>query len=108
MGEDGKRKTRRGKRGGDAKKQKDIEASTETVLPASSTAPSTEYTAPPMDSGDSLFYFDTGSKDENTMNVDKEDKISPASYGLVNPDLQSYLKNCETMLDDPKFESIED
>ncbi|KAJ2140510.1 Nucleolar protein 9 [Coemansia sp. RSA 564] len=108
MGEDGKRKTRRGKRGGDAKKQKDIEASTETVLPASLTAPSTEYTAPPMDSGDSLFYFDTGSKDENTMNVDKEDKISPASYGLVNPDLQSYLKNCETMLDDPKFESIED
>ncbi|KAJ1856843.1 Nucleolar protein 9 [Coemansia sp. RSA 1822] len=108
MGEDGKRKTRRGKRGGDAKKQKDGDVATETTLPAAFSAPSAEYTAPPMDAGDSLFYFDTGSKDESSMNVDQEDKISPASYGLVNPDLQSYLKNCETMLDDPQFESAED
>ncbi|KAJ1672586.1 Nucleolar protein 9, partial [Spiromyces aspiralis] len=34
--------------------------------------------------------------------------LHPASYGILNPDLQSYIKNCEPMLDDSQFESSED
>ncbi|KAJ2344718.1 Nucleolar protein 9, partial [Coemansia sp. RSA 2618] len=110
MGGDGKRKTRRGKRGGESKRTKDDKEPTDPKSTADEV-----YTAPPMDNNDSLFFIDTGAShtnnnnndDDDDMAVDQEDKISPASYGLVNPDLQSYLKNCEAMLDSPTFESAE-
>ncbi|KAJ1847281.1 hypothetical protein LPJ57_008830, partial [Coemansia sp. RSA 486] len=59
------------------------------------------YIAPPMDMGDSLFYIDTKA---NAQEIEEDlEKISPASYGLVNPDLQKYLKGCEDMLEDSRF-----
>ncbi|KAJ2367132.1 Nucleolar protein 9 [Coemansia sp. RSA 2610] len=111
MGVEGKRKTRRGKRGGESKRQKDDEASIDNSVLGDNGAvdqgDGEGYEAPPMDARDSVFYTDTAA-DGDSMNVDQAEKISPASYGLVNPDLQSYLKSCEVMLDDSKFESVED
>ncbi|KAJ2368725.1 Nucleolar protein 9 [Coemansia sp. RSA 2607] len=112
MGADKKRKIRRGKRGGDAKKQTDnmpmdVDTDVHMAEPEESTSKSDGgYVAPPMETSDSLFYVDTKGGLER-MEEDME-KISPASYGLVNPDLQKYIKSCEEMLDDSRFESAED
>ncbi|KAJ2465391.1 Nucleolar protein 9, partial [Coemansia sp. RSA 2322] len=111
MSTDTKRKTRRGKRGGEVKRQKDsagaISAQVSDGAPAVTTGDA--YVAPPMDSAsgsDALFYIDTQAG-EGSVEAAAE-KISPASYGLVNPDLQKYLKSCEGMLDEQKFGSAED
>ncbi|KAJ2799812.1 Nucleolar protein 9 [Coemansia guatemalensis] len=119
MGPDKKRKTRRGKRGGDSKRQKDANANKAVSSPQdamevdkSATKPEETdsvdngYTAPPMNPSDSLFYFDTTAKEDDSGS--QAEKVSPASYGLVNPDLQAYFKSCEGMLDNPDFETGED
>ncbi|KAJ2085031.1 Nucleolar protein 9 [Coemansia sp. RSA 986] len=116
MGVEGKRKTRRGKRGGESKRKEndnangsnkehhDKQQDDDVVMNEATTG---EYIPPPMESKDPLFYYDTNApQDEESQ--DPLDKISPASYGLVNPDLQKYLKSCEGMLDDQAFESAED
>ncbi|KAJ2024516.1 Nucleolar protein 9 [Coemansia sp. S85] len=109
MGAETKRKTRRGKRGGETKRQQD---DTETAKEQGSTATGPEaassdaYVAPPMESGAAPFYFDTQATTDAAEA--QAEKISPASYGLVNPDLQKYLKSCEDMLDEQKFGSAED
>ncbi|KAJ2668240.1 Nucleolar protein 9, partial [Coemansia spiralis] len=119
MGVVGKRKTRRGKRGGESKHQGNDNADSNndghqdqmdvdhTPVPNVANGPAEgDYIPPPMDAGDSLFYFDTNTQAESTES--QMEKISPASYGLVNPDLQKYLKSCENMLDEQNFESAED
>lgn len=104
------RKSRRGKRGGESKRQKEGEISAAAAgdQPQDTAAmeEESEYVAPPMTSGNSLFYIDRGNSAESVE--DQMEKISPASYGLVNPDLQKYLKICEDMLDEQKFETPED
>ncbi|KAJ2853542.1 Nucleolar protein 9, partial [Coemansia erecta] len=120
MGTDVKRKTRRGKRGGESKRQqsnennkvsKNVDVDVKEAQQGnaeSKPAPAAGegYIAPPMGTGDSLFFID---KNASTQEVEEDmEKISPASYGLVNPDLQKYLKGCEDMLDDSKFETAED
>ncbi|KAJ2223356.1 Nucleolar protein 9 [Coemansia sp. RSA 485] len=115
MGADNKRKTRRGKRGGESKRQQNNEMKntsdnvdvdmegTRQENADSKSALDGGYIAPPMDMGDSLFYIDTKA---NAQEIEEDlEKISPASYGLVNPDLQKYLKGCEDMLEDSRFES---
>ncbi|KAJ2815186.1 Nucleolar protein 9, partial [Coemansia furcata] len=109
MGTETKRKTRRGKRGGDTKRQQDdpktaIEQGSATSGAAA--ASDSTYVAPPMESGAAPFYIDTQAATDSAET--QAEKISPASYGLVNPDLQKYLKSCEEMLDDQKFGSTED
>ncbi|KAJ1819728.1 Nucleolar protein 9 [Coemansia sp. RSA 2599] len=118
MGTDVKRKTRRGKRGGESKRQQnsaitktsdgvDVDME-ETQKEDTGIKAATDegYIAPPMDTGDSLFFIDTNA---NPQDIEESmEKISPASYGLVNPDLQNYLKGCEEMLDDSRFETAED
>ncbi|KAJ1888269.1 Nucleolar protein 9 [Kickxella alabastrina] len=115
MGAEAKRKTRRGKRGGDAKRPNDTDdtgVATQDTHQGQANAASTPaagatgYVAPPMSSGDSLFFLDTNAQADNME--EQMEKVSPASYGLVNPDLQKYLKSCEGMLDEPKFETGED
>ncbi|KAJ1899377.1 Nucleolar protein 9, partial [Coemansia sp. IMI 209127] len=116
MGVEGKRKTRRGKRGGEAKRKENDgtngskESAQEQAKYATTTEPiASEYIPPPMDSGDQkLFFYDTNAQPGEEEPQDPTEKISPASYGLVNPDLQKYLKGCEGMLDDQAFESAED
>ncbi|KAJ2731384.1 Nucleolar protein 9 [Coemansia sp. BCRC 34962] len=109
MGTETKRKTRRGKRGGDNKRQQN---GTETAKEQGPTtagpeaASSDAYVAPPMEPAAAPFYFDTQAATDNAETL--AEKISPASYGLVNPDLQKYLKSCEDMLDEQKFGSAED
>ncbi|KAJ2718090.1 Nucleolar protein 9 [Coemansia sp. Benny D115] len=117
MSSEFKRKIRRGKRGGDKKGKGGFggedEHATQANMqplgerrPAGSDSQDSGYVPPPMDAGDSLFYYDkgTGAMDQD----DQEEKLRPASYGLVNPDLQKYLKGCEEMLDNPNFDSAED
>ncbi|KAJ2521056.1 Nucleolar protein 9, partial [Coemansia sp. RSA 2049] len=119
MGVEGKRKTRRGKRGGESKrKENDVVDVTNEVDQSQQNADSDslhvtaqgvtadEYVPPPMDANASLFYHDTNGQDEEPQQT--AERISPASYGLVNPDLQKYLKGCEGMLDNQAFESAED
>ncbi|KAJ2581228.1 Nucleolar protein 9, partial [Coemansia sp. RSA 1836] len=109
-GTETKRKTRRGKRGGEAKRQTDDpeavaeqgSTTTSAVAPATSSA----YVAPPMESAAAPFYIDTQAAADSAEA--QAEKISPASYGLVNPDLQKYLKSCEDMLDEQKLGSTED
>ncbi|KAJ2785197.1 Nucleolar protein 9 [Coemansia javaensis] len=112
MGADAKRKTRRGKRGGEAKRQKNAGPQDPPAQPDSAPQPDSAqaagYAAPPMDAADSVFYIDTAGGAGDSSVAEQEDKIAPASYGLVNPDLQKYLKSCEDMLDDPQFETPED
>ncbi|KAJ2798436.1 Nucleolar protein 9 [Coemansia helicoidea] len=114
MGADAKRKTRRGRRGGEGKRQKDAgaevaageqHAANGRGEPAPAAADG--YVAPPMETADSVFYFDTTGQG-STSASEAAEKVSPASYGLVNPDLQKYLKSCEGMLDQPDFETAED
>ncbi|KAJ1936768.1 Nucleolar protein 9, partial [Linderina macrospora] len=120
MGSDVKRKTRRGKRGGESKRKThednpdQPEVQNHTPAPA---APVTDsgYVAPPMDSGngDSLFFEDrAGARAplpvDGQYSEQDESRVTPASYGLVNPDLQHYLKSCEAMLDSAAFENPED
>ncbi|PIA18352.1 ARM repeat-containing protein [Coemansia reversa NRRL 1564] len=59
-----------------------------------------------MNPSDSVFYFDTTAKEDDSDS--QTEKVTPASYGLVNPDLQAYFKSCEGMLDSPDFETGED
>ncbi|KAJ2013130.1 Nucleolar protein 9 [Coemansia sp. S155-1] len=109
MGTETKRKTRRGKRGGDTKRQQDDAETVNEQGSATSeptVASSSAYVAPPMDSAAAPFYIDTQAATDSAEA--QAEKISPASYGLVNPDLQKYLKSCEDMLDDQKFGSTED
>ncbi|KAJ2544027.1 Nucleolar protein 9, partial [Coemansia sp. RSA 1933] len=113
MGVDGKRKTRRGKRGGESKRKEGDKTSiingdqqkSEDVPMSEPTA--SEYVPPPMDTNEQLFFYDTNAPPDEELQGTSE-KISPASYGLVNPDLQKYMKSCEGMLDDQAFESAED
>ncbi|KAJ2910594.1 Nucleolar protein 9, partial [Coemansia aciculifera] len=107
-GTEAKRKTRRGKRSKDAKHQVDDTEATVEQGPAVGASPATSstYVAPPMESAAAPFYIDTQA---STDSADAQaEKISPASYGLVNPDLQKYLKSCEDMLDEQKLGSTED
>ncbi|KAJ1727766.1 Nucleolar protein 9 [Coemansia biformis] len=112
MGADAKRKTRRGKRGGESKRQTDTGSEAApgeqhaTNGPGESAGAADGYVAPPMEAADSMFYYDTAGQD--SAGGEPAEKISPASYGLVNPDLQKYLKSCEGMLDGPEFETTED
>ncbi|KAJ2712353.1 Nucleolar protein 9, partial [Coemansia spiralis] len=112
MGADVKRKTRRGRRGGEGKRQNDGDdnAASGSAEPAPSAGAATDgYVAPPMEAADSVFYYDTAGQGDNSANASEAaEKVSPASYGLVNPDLQKYLKSCEGMLDQPDFETAED
>ncbi|KAJ2740311.1 Nucleolar protein 9 [Coemansia sp. BCRC 34301] len=101
-GTETKRKMRRGKRGGETKRQTGDSEATSATAPATSSA----YVAPPMESEAALFYIDTQAATDSAET--QAEKISPASYGLVNPDLQKYLKSCEDMLDEQKLGSTED
>ncbi|KAJ1746440.1 Nucleolar protein 9 [Coemansia sp. RSA 1821] len=100
----GKRKVRRGKRGGENKHEKSPDAETATF---NAQAVGDEYTAPPMEGESTPFTSIEAEDGDHSMDID-ENNISPASYGLVNPELQSYLKSCEAMLDNPQFELPED
>ncbi|KAJ2319086.1 hypothetical protein GGI00_006478, partial [Coemansia sp. RSA 2681] len=89
-GTETKRKTRRGKRGGEAKRQTDdpevVAEQGSTVTSAAAPATSSAYVAPPMESAAAPFYIDTQAAADSAEA--QAEKISPASYGLVNPDLQ--------------------
>ncbi|KAJ1912757.1 Nucleolar protein 9 [Mycoemilia scoparia] len=57
----------------------------------------------PPEFNDNYYYGGDGGYQE-----EGDGSLHPASYGILNPDLQSYIKNCENMLDDPPFETAED
>ncbi|PVU97322.1 hypothetical protein BB561_000649 [Smittium simulii] len=58
------------------------------------------YVAPPMEDAPLFIVDERGMRfeDENPLDT-RPEGIHPASYGLVNPELQQYLKSCEETLD---------
>ncbi|OMJ25711.1 Nucleolar protein 9 [Smittium culicis] len=60
-----------------------------------------QYEAPPLNN-DPLFVVDESGMQVNGAHSydDKPVGIHPASYGVVNPELQSYLRKCEENIDD--------
>ncbi|ORX72330.1 hypothetical protein DL89DRAFT_265918 [Linderina pennispora] len=101
MGSDIKRKTRRGKRGGETKRKAHEDGHEQNEVLDQTPAPA----APASDNR-------SGAREpmqvDEQYNEQDESRITPASYGLVNPDLQHYLKSCEAMLDSASFENSED
>ncbi|PWA02513.1 hypothetical protein BB558_001395 [Smittium angustum] len=73
----------------------------ETYTNSSRNGDSYEYEAPEMDEIPSIVADERGLRFEGESEYDQRPAgIHPASYGLVNPELQSYLKHCEETLDD--------
>ncbi|PVU92350.1 hypothetical protein BB559_003747 [Furculomyces boomerangus] len=73
----------------------------QTYTNSSRNGDSYEYEAPEMDEIPSIVADERGLRFEGESEYDQRPAgIHPASYGLVNPELQSYLKHCEETLDD--------
>ncbi|OLY79755.1 Nucleolar protein 9 [Smittium mucronatum] len=66
------------------------------------------YEPPPMEATPSYYIDNSGDLPNNQLSYSaKPQGLHPASYGIVNPELQTYLRRCEENLDDKNISELE-